>query len=999
MLNTLLLRIACATLLAAGPMSATDAANSTNPFDAAYRTRVQRLCETYDWAKQQRKNILDHSRYWMQQDDAELRRSIPSQMVPRALYLNRPYGCPTCGREIYKHGYYPWIKNPLEHPWKVQCPVCLELFPKNDFYAFYLSGLDENLMFQPDQADQSLLFNTEHPDPNDPLHLYGVDDGTGYDDPEKGSFKFIAHYNHFNNWGANARYPHSTYSFPSGAVALGLAYAATGDESYARKAAVILDRIADVYPDMDFVYWSRQGGFHQYRDVGGKTVDHTWETRVVFDLCRTYALIQDTIDDPALITKIESNIIREAFDKIQTTDILGNVGLTEDTVFMMILASRDPKTKIELTRFVFSEQPDIPDIINGKAHPWRRTVMGMKLGRHIAGLTADGYSWEGGAGYSAILPMALTNNYQTIRRLSTMVDNPYAQTSANLLRQRLAAFYINSYHLMSFGRFTPVWGDGLAFGKIGVTKGAQPELLFPAFAALEDEQVGRIYLSMAPDAEPAGDITNPYIDYEQTVAALEKLKGDSIPVEPASSNMTARGFATLRSGKDQYERAMTAYFGANTGHNHHDTLSLFLFAYEMDLLPGLGYPDISSTQWRKYVWDATIGHNTVAPDWPSRPQDIEIADQKYFVDSPLAMTTQIDATSLYPQLDRYRRTPVVVNVSEEQFYVVDFFEVQGDGDHIYSFHSGVGDVQVEGVELTPQTQGSYAGEDFPFTGKDGDGLQFFTDVRRGDMTGPATMQWNLEDFRDQSKHGDNVRLRMTLLDPLCEIALTKSQPPQNVVGNPEWIDYVLARSTASDDRPFGFTAVLEPFLEGKRAARTVRALDCPAAASAVEVTLADGRRDVIIKSADADSEIKVEGDIHFRGDLLVARFDAAGKLSQMFTVKPSHVRIGHMLTRDYAPSAESTVASFDEGAPDNCTVTAASALTIPANALRPLWLHVEPADAPDRNYEIQSINAGTTVNLGARSLINGLDGETGEYIYDFAPGDHVEIPLSYYWKR
>jgi hypothetical protein len=419
----------------------------------------------------------------------------------------------------------------------------------------------------------------------------------------------------------------------------------------------------------------------------------------------------------------------------------------------------------------------------------------------------------------------------------------------------------------------------------------------------------------------------------------------------------------------------------------------------MDLLPGLGYPDISSTGWRKYVWDATIGHNTVAPDWPARPQDLQLADQKYFVDAPLAMTTQIDATTLYPQLDRYRRTPVVVNVSDEQFYVVDFFEVQGEGDHIYSFHTGVGEAQVEGVTLTPQSPGSsYAGEDVPFTGEEGDGLQFFTHVRRGDMTGPAAIQWNLEDFRNQSKHGDNVRMRMTLLNPLCEIAMTKSQPPQNVVGNPEWIDYVLAHSTASDDRAFGFTAVFEPFLEGNRAARNVRALDCPANASAVEVTLADGRRDVIIKPADGDSAIQVEGDIHFQGDLLVLRFDAAGELSQFFAVKPSRVHVGDQLDRQFAPCAQSTVASFDEGAPANCTVTAATALSIPDDALRPLWLHVEPADGPDRNYEIQSIN-GATLSLGARSLIHGLDGETGEYIYDFATGDRVEIPLSYHWRR
>ena len=90
--------------------------------------------------------------------------------------------------------------------------------------------------------------------------------------------------------------------------------------------------------------------------------------------------------------------------------------------------------------------------------------------------------------------------------------------------------------------------------------------------------------------------------------------------------------------------------------------------------------------------------------------------------------------------------------------------------------------------------------------------------------------------------------------------------------------------------------------------------------------------------------------------------------------------------------------SFDQGAPDTCTVTAATALTIPDAALHPLWAHILPADGPDRNYAIESIR-DTVVNVGRRSFINRLDGETGEYIYDFEHGARIEIPLSYFWQR
>ena len=61
----------------------------------------------------------------------------------------------------------------------VQCPHCHELFPKNDFEKFYRSGLDAHGVFDTTRADRSLLYNTEHPDPKDPLHAFGVDDGEG----------------------------------------------------------------------------------------------------------------------------------------------------------------------------------------------------------------------------------------------------------------------------------------------------------------------------------------------------------------------------------------------------------------------------------------------------------------------------------------------------------------------------------------------------------------------------------------------------------------------------------------------------------------------------------------------------------------------------------------------------------------------------------------------------------------------------------------------------
>lgn len=136
---------------------------------------------------------------------------------------------------------YNWEMAPLQRPWKVRCPHCKTLFPTNDFGAFYRSGLDEKGVFDPKRADRSLLFNQEHSDPNDPLHRFGVDDGEGYVEGDK-RWRFIGAYLIYGQW---------KQGILDGIRALADAYTVTGDQRYAHKAAVLLDRVADLYPTFE----------------------------------------------------------------------------------------------------------------------------------------------------------------------------------------------------------------------------------------------------------------------------------------------------------------------------------------------------------------------------------------------------------------------------------------------------------------------------------------------------------------------------------------------------------------------------------------------------------------------------------------------------------------------------------------------------------------------------------------------------------------------------
>ena len=172
--------------------------------------------------------------------DEQLWKLMFGATLPRSWHVYSNGTCPACGKPV---PMYDWKIDAVKEPWKLRCPHCNEAFPKNDFKKFYDSGLDEHGVFDPAKADRSLLYNTEHPGPKDPLYTFGVDDGAGY---VRGNerWRFIPYYLVFGQWKQVVQ---------RGIIALSSAYQLTGDPVYAHKAAILLDRVADVYPAFDFM--------------------------------------------------------------------------------------------------------------------------------------------------------------------------------------------------------------------------------------------------------------------------------------------------------------------------------------------------------------------------------------------------------------------------------------------------------------------------------------------------------------------------------------------------------------------------------------------------------------------------------------------------------------------------------------------------------------------------------------------------------------------------
>ena len=258
-------------------------------------------------------NIIKAADGWMAWKDEELTFALTSADVPRAFAVSVT-GCPVCGAKMKEaHGDYGWIMEPQRDPKKLfhlKCPSCGTEFPSNDYAAYYRSG-----------------FKTK--DDGDGKY---VDNGRGWVDPKTGEkFWFVAYYNHWL-W--------HKYLVP-GLHDLAEAYLLTGDKKYAHKAAVMLHRIAAVYPAMDHTKQSRFGEMQAARglEYPGKVVNAIWETSLAQSVCDSYDAVFDTIDSdtellketnktgPQIRSFIDANFLEDAIDAYFQKKIRGNFGM------------------------------------------------------------------------------------------------------------------------------------------------------------------------------------------------------------------------------------------------------------------------------------------------------------------------------------------------------------------------------------------------------------------------------------------------------------------------------------------------------------------------------------------------------------------------------------------------------------------------------------------------------------------------------------------------
>lgn len=289
--------------------------------------------ERYEWARRERDAIIARADRWVALGDDELRLLVPPPELPRAAYV-RETGCPVHGLEIRKHGTYAWEVS-LDRPFKVRCPVGGEVYPDNDFEAYYRSGWNGR-RWDPAKADRSLL------------QAEGiVDDGWGWTKPgQEGQPKhwFVAYYTH---WVLANQVVHGVLRDCA------QAYLLTGEARYAHACALVLWQLAEYYPDYAY---ERQSSYGLEVDPNyrGKLLYHTWETGTVDRAALAYdAIFPALAEDRALqeavgqsaeeiAEHIEARMLREMARLIidGSHTIQGNYGMHQSALLRLALVPR-----------------------------------------------------------------------------------------------------------------------------------------------------------------------------------------------------------------------------------------------------------------------------------------------------------------------------------------------------------------------------------------------------------------------------------------------------------------------------------------------------------------------------------------------------------------------------------------------------------------------------------------------------------------------------------
>ncbi len=822
----------------------------------------------YPAARALAEGYIKDADYWVDWTDEALRDVVTGAEVPRAFDCC-PAGCPIHGRKIFEvtGNSYPWIIDPKE-PFKVKCPIGGETYPSNDYGKFYHSGFK-------DRSD----FNGPY-----------VDDGRGWVAPDGQRYWFVAYWNHWL-WMMHGTAPHPNLA--TGLASLARAYLLTGDARYAHKAAVLLRRIAEVYPNMDHESQSRFGEILAAKGerYTGKVVNAIWESYLIAGFAEAYDAIWPSLDGdaalqrlygqhgPALRAFIEANLLEDGIDAYYEWKTRGNYGMHQRSLLVLAIVRQHGDN----ARYLAS----IIDEPGGTMFMGLRYALTSLLWRDGEPYESPEYNahWVANLSQLATLLPRLGRDVATLPRLRRLFDAPL--------------------EAVAIGKYTPAIGDSFTvYGGTAIEENLTAYQL--AYQLYHDPSYAQVLAGFgaagATGFRDFNALLHPPVEVQAPAAP-----GRYLPPQP-SRLLSGFGLGLLNDPADT--TALSLYYGLHVTHSHYDRLAFDLYAHGQPMMPELGYPDaMNELVPGVFTWSLnTISHNTVTVDAGTQPGNVA-GTVELFAVGTWARAMAVDAPGTYPQCDVYRRTQVMVDSGGGRSYVVDVFDVRGGRQHDYSLHGPPGKFTLAGGDWRVQETGTLAGEniqvgeiyDDPKLGAKnyqggymayrGSGFQHLAGVRRlvrGDVLGDYTHEKDAK-----------AKLRVRLL-PQAGQEIIVAEARVSPVKFPQAVHYMIARhaARAGETLESRFVSVLEPN-DGEGLLTAVERIELPGGV-AVVASRPDGGADVIVVGAPgAEHRVEVRGHpLDTAARVTVASLGADGAWERAWTADGPGVRLDGRLATE-----------------------------------------------------------------------------------------------------
>ncbi|MCI2125616.1 MAG: heparinase II/III-family protein [Prevotella sp.] len=1050
--------------------------------------RVRNAAENiqkYTWARKEKDEAVACAERWLADfngDYARIWDMMPSQKIPRSFAVNSLKGCLVCGTEINKYGNYSYLYDKHKIDWKLTCPNCHLTFPTNDFKSYYEGGLDSDGRFDPEKArrhNDALLRKGER---GNLVNMYavkgltadqlkdlkaagasdsiihritndlnwGVDDGMGYhfnpSDKEKygDPYTYVAYYAHWVIWywrvmpmldDLSRAYMFTRYSTDP--------KERDRAQTYADAAIVMLDRIADLYPEMYVSPFPRHNyfGFPNCGNVwgtylsSGRIIGSIWENTFIKSVMFAYDAVFPGIktlsanakgvlvrksgqvnkgNSECIKNNFENGVLREVAKAFRDGNLQGNPGMQQSTLALAaVVIDHNPETQRWLD-IVFKNG-------NSDWHSKGERDGGSTMRYLVDRISRDGQGDEVSLGYNA----GWLENWIAVARMldgyhipdgGKLSGNIDPDLYHNPRFERL--FYVNPILLTD--DFTPHIGDTGATGDpdhfitninnliLGYSKYKTTELAQKIYL-LKNKTLANIHMDIFTK------------DPENIKSEIQKEIKNHGEFLQSSENQSAYGLAILRDGLPPEntlkttQRTLWMFYGTrNASHNHADPLNIGYIGYDLDLMPDFGYPNTLGGELNpEQQWDkSTPAHNTVSFNALGYRGHIVGYGKPLHYDVTksiqLIHATSNEVENSYKLYARdYERTTALVRINNSDSYIVDFFHVNSTYPYTYNFHTG---------EIDPASTLYHNITFDPATPAVTYNKNTFRNVRTAFVHDKLfSIDWNLVDTWNQYKRGvrakTNIHLKITMPGYNKKIQLGEAIPPTNNGSNPAWVPLLRVPGHGMTT----FVSVIEPYeLNSKIASIEIlpvwngKEKADSTVVKAVRVRLKNGRTDYLINSFDRNTTYRIANKFKFRGFFCLYSENENGRVIRKY------INDGTLLDdKTYLDRITGRIVDATKELSDTNYIIIRTDERINPKILKGKYIYVDNSDISDSKGDdallkynavypiISAVKQSKNMyklNLGSCSVIKGfadLNDYNKGYLRDFNIGSDFYIPLSF----